>query len=269
MSAKRKIYQQLTSYRTYIVSFVIGVVGIAFVLLSDLIDWQGHLSVQTLLRDFGSLLIASVAVAIVWELSSKRAFYAEALSASRLVDDFTETGLVGASAKWHGNIDWQRLFRSTNYLQILFIYARTWRNTHRVDLIEFAMRPGTKAVIILPYPNNGVLLSAIGQRINKDAQELKSSILEAQNDFIEIFNRTGNAGQKLEIWYLPYGPMYSYYRFGEKAIFTVYQHRKERVEVPTFAMESGGTLYEFFEKEFESIVSGEHPIGIKIFPAHE
>jgi hypothetical protein len=269
MSTNRKIYQQLTSYRTYIVSFIIGVVGVVLILLSDLIDWQGHISVQTLLRDFGSLLIASVAVAVVWELSSKRAFYAEALSASRLVDDVTETGLIGASAKWHGNIDWQRLFRSANNLQILFIYARTWRNTHRVDLIEYAMRANTKAVIVLPDPNNEILLVAIGQRISKESQEVRNSILEAQNDFIDIFNRSGIASQKLEIWYLPYFPAYSYYRFGEKAIFTIYQHRRERIEVPTFVMESGGTLYEFFEKEFESIVSGAHPIGIKVFPAHE
>lgn len=267
MSNTKTTYQQLTSYRTYIVSIVIGVVGVLLILLSDLVDWQGRLSIQTLLRDFGSLLIASVAVALVWELSSKRAFYAEALSASRLVDDVTETGLIGASAKWHGNIDWQRLFRSTNNLHILFIYARTWRNTHRVDLIEFATRANTKAVIVLPDPNNPILLSAIGQRITKDAQELKNSILEAQNDLIEIFNRSGNAREKLEIWYLPYVPMYSYYCFGEKAIFTVYQHQKERLEVPTFVVESGGTLYEFFAQEFKCIIGGEKPIGAKAFPA--
>lgn len=266
MSNTKTTYQQLTSYRTYIVSIVIGVIGVVLIFLSDLVDWQGRLSVQTLLRDFGSLLIASVAVALVWELSSKRAFYAEALSASRLVDDVTETGLIGASAKWHGNIDWQRLFRSTNNLHILFIYARTWRNTHRVDLIEFATRANTKAIIVLPDPNNEILLSAIGQRITKEAQELRASILEAQNDFIEIFNRSGNAREKLEIWYLPYVPMYSYYCFGEKAIFTVYQHQKERLEVPTFIVESGGTLYEFFAQEFKSIVSTEKPIGTKAFP---
>lgn len=269
MNTRNKIYKQLTSYRTYVVSIAMGAAGIVLILLADLINWQNHLSIQTLLRDFGSLLIASVAVAVVWELFSKRSFYAEALSASKLVDEVTETGLIGASAKWHGNIDWQRLFRGTNTLQILFIYARTWRNTHRVDLIDFAMRENTKAVIVLPDPNNEILLTAIGQRVSKEAQELRSSILEAQNDFIEIFNRTGIARQKLEIWYLPFFPAYSYYRFGEKAIFTVYQHRKERIEVPTFVMESGGTLYEFFEQEFESIVSGEHPIGIKIFPAHK
>lgn len=269
MNARSKIYKQLTSYRTYVVALVIGAVGVVLILLAELLGWQNRLWIQTLLRDFGSLLIASVAVAIVWELSSKRSFYAEALSASRLIDDITESGLIGASAKWHGNIDWQRLFRSTNHLQILFIYARTWRNTHRVDLIDFAMRANTNAIIVLPDPNNETLLGAIGQRISKEAQEVRSSILEAQNDFIEVFNRTGIARQKLEIWYLPYFPAYSYYRFGEKAIFTVYQHRRERIEVPTFVMESGGTLYEFFEREFESIVSGENPIGIKVFPAHE
>jgi uncharacterized protein YggE len=131
------------------------------------------------------------------------------------------------------------------------------------------MRASTNAIVVLPDPNNETLLAAIGQRISKEAQEVRNSILEAQNDFIEIFNKTGIARQKLEIWYLPYFPAYSYYRFGEKAIFTVYQHRRERIEVPTFVMDSGGTLYEFFNQEFESIVSGEHPIGTKVFPANE
>ncbi len=75
--------------------------------------------------------------------------------------------------------------------------------------------------------------------------------------------------QKLEIWYVPFMPMYSCYGFGEKIVFTIYQHRKERVEVPTFIVESGGTLYEFFEQEFNSIVSGEYPIGKKVFPVNE
>jgi hypothetical protein len=105
VNTRQKIYNQLTSYRTYIVSSLIGGAGVILMLLADLLNWQNRLWIQTLLRDFGSLLIASVAVAFVWELSSKRAFYAEALSASRLVDDVTETGLIGASAKWHGNID--------------------------------------------------------------------------------------------------------------------------------------------------------------------
>lgn len=131
MNARSKIYEQLTSYRTYIISLLVGVVGFILLLLSDFIDWQGHLTIQTLLRDFGSLLIASIAVAVVWELSSKRAFYAEALSASRLVDDVTETGLIGVSAKWHGDIDWRRLFRSSHVAKFLFWYSRTWRNTNR------------------------------------------------------------------------------------------------------------------------------------------
>jgi hypothetical protein len=264
--SQNNVYKQLTSYRTYVIAFFIGLVGAIFILIAELPSWQNYLWLQSLLRDFGSLFIASVAVALVWELSSKRSFYAEALSTSRLVDDITETGLTGVSAKWHGNIDWQHLFRSSNHLRILFIYARTWRNTHRVDLIDFALRTSTKAVIVLPDPNNEILLTTIGQKINKEAQEVKNLILEAQNDFIEIFNRTGIANQKLEIWYFPYFPAYSYYCFGEKAIFTIYQHRKERMEVPTFAMESGGTLYDFFNQEFECIVGGNSPLGIKAFP---
>ncbi len=266
MNNRSKIYEQLTSFRTYIISLLVGAVGVILLLLSELIDWQNHLTIQTLLRDFGSLLIASIAVAIVWELSSKRAFYAEALSTSRLVDDVTETGLIGVSAKWHGDIDWRGLFKSSYTAKFMFWYSRTWRNTNREHLREFASRANTSAILVLPDPSNEIVVSAIGSKLGKDVQEVKNSILEAQNDFIDIFNEDGHVGHRLEIWYVPFIPMYSCYGLGDKFVFTMYQLRKERVEVPTFIVENGGTLFEFFTQEFESIVSGERPIGTKAFP---
>jgi hypothetical protein len=259
-------YKQLTSFKTYAISLAMGILGIILVLIADLIDWKNHLSIQTLFRDFGSLLIASVAIAVIWELFSKRAFYAEAISASKLVDDITTTGLIGVSARWNGKVDWQRLFRSTNTIHILFIYGRTWRNTHHEELMNFAARANTRAVIVLPDPEDDTLLSGICQRMETDAQELRNRIIESKDEFIEVFNRDGNGNQKLEIWYIPFSPVYSYYCFGEKAIFTIYQHRLERLEVPTFVIESGGTLFEFFRQEFESITEGENSRGRRIFP---
>lgn len=181
MNGTNKTYKRITNIKTYIVAIIMFVVGIVLILLADLIDWGTNLlSLQTLLRDFGSLLIASIAVAVVWELFSKRAFYAEALAASNLVDDIITTGLIGASARWHGNVDWQRLFRGASTIRILFIYGRTWRNTHRDDLLNFAIRANTSAVIVLPDPTNEILLASISQRTGIEIQELRNRINETQ-----------------------------------------------------------------------------------------
>ena len=165
-------YRELTNLRTFISSIVLCLAGILLLFVSDYVDWKNALWLQSLTRDIGSLLIASIAIALVWELFSKRAFYAEALSASKLVDEIVITGLVGASAKWQGNIDWTKLFHNTETVKIFFAYGRTWRNTYREQIVQFASRPNTEAVIVLPDPDDPIVMGSISQRTGTSAFQL-------------------------------------------------------------------------------------------------
>lgn len=263
----QKLYKQLTNLRTYIPSAILAVVGILLLTFADFLDWKNHLSFQSLTRDIGSLLIASVAVATVWELFSKRAFFAEALAISKLADELNVTRLTGLSAHWQGSVDWSNLFRSARNIKIFFAYGRTWRNTYLADLTSFAMRPNTKATIVLPDPSDKSVMISITQRMGIDPDDLSKRISEATQEFIDIFKKSGKEKEKLEIWYIPFAPTYSYYCFGEKAVFTLYHHKAERADCPTFTIEQGGSLYDFFEDDFENLVKQEMPRAKKVFPA--
>jgi hypothetical protein len=267
MNTNNQIYKQLTNFRMYIISILFGAIGLVLLVLADMIDWGEKLSLQTLLRDIGSLLIASVAISIIWELFSKRSFYAEAIATTKLVDDINISGLTGVAISLYGDIDWRKMFNSTNEIKLLFMYGRTWRNFHEEDLINFAKRRNTKTIVVLPDPANVDLFISAAQRIGIKPSELASSVQIAQADFIRIFSKTGNENGKLEVWFIPFVPVYSYYGFGEKAFITIYQHRLERHAVPGFLVEKGGTLYEFFEQDFEAITNGENPRGRKVFPS--
>jgi hypothetical protein len=262
--SKFQPYKQLTNLRTIVSSIILCLSGLLLLFASEYLDWTNALWLQSLSRDIGSLLIASIAIALVWELFSKRAFYAEALSASKLVDEIVVTGLIGASAKWQGNIDWSKLFHVAQSVKIFFIYGRTWRNTYREQIDEFASRPNTNATLILPDPDDSIVMTSISQRTGTPTDELANRVRESTKDFIEIFKKHGE--QKLSIWYVRFAPTYSYYCFDDTAIFTLYQHRLERVEVPTFVIEKGGTLYDFFRDEFESFTDGASPRGRKVYP---
>lgn len=266
--SENNIYKQITNLKTFLPSIVLGVIGIALLVLSDFLDWRDKLSWQSLVRDIGSLLIASVAVATIWELFSKRAFFAEALAASKLVEEINTTGIAGASAKWQGSVNWAKMFKSTNDLKIFFAYGRTWRNAYITDLTEFASRPNTKLTLVLPDSNDTLLMKAICQRMGIKPEELTNRINESKDEFIEIFNKSGKAKDKLQIWVVPFAPTYSYYCFGEKAVFTLYHHRAERTDSPTFIIEKGGTLYKFFESDFDNMTMGEKPRGKKIYPTN-
>ena len=107
-------------------------------------------------------------------------------------------------------------------------------------------------------------MGSISRRTGTPEEELANRVKESAKEFIEIFEKYSES--KLSIWYVPFSPTYSYYCFDSIAVFTLYQHRLERVEVPTFMVEKGATLYDFFRDEFEIFTNKNCPRGRKVYP---
>jgi hypothetical protein len=167
--------KQLTNYRTLLGAIIAVVLGIGAIMLAEMVtslpSW-----LQALLRQIGSLLIASVAIALLWELFSRRALLAELLAQTRLASEIDETGLVGLSAKWRGEVDWPKLFRSAQNLDIFFIYGRTWRNNYLDELQQFALRPGTQLNLVLPDPNDFQITTELAKRIGLSPPRYPSAL---------------------------------------------------------------------------------------------
>lgn len=264
---RSQVYRERTTIRLALLTIVVAAIGLLLLVISS--AWEPVASspeLQTVIRDLGSLLLVTLAVALLWELFARRAFVAELLATTDLAEDIETTGLLGASAKWHGEIDWQRMFASSDTFELLFAYGRTWRNTYRAYLTEFATRNGTSAKIALPDPDDAALVAELARRFEKTPEELAENVREAERDFIEIFRMSDEAERKLEIWRISAAPVWSYYRFNGIAIFTLYKHRPGRKEVPTFIVRKGGTLYEFLRAEFDALVTTEGELSRRSFP---
>ena len=265
---RHQVYKERTTLRLTILGMLIALIGVILLVASS--SWKplsNSPGLQAVARDFGALFIASVAVALLWDLVARRAFVAELLSITRLAEDVEQTGLVGASAKWHGEIDWAQLFASSDNFELLFAYGRTWRNTHRVYLEEFAARKNTKATIALPDPEDANIMTELSNRFETTPEKLIQSIQEAEQDFIEIFGGAQPAADKLQIWRISTAPVWSYYCFDGIAIFTLYRHRRGRHEVPTLIVKKGGSLFEFFQLEFDALSSENSQLSKRFFPA--
>lgn len=248
-----KAYRERTNLRTIIFSILIAVIGVIMFSVSHLNFFDKFPEWQALIRDFGSLFIASVAVAIIWELFSKRAFMSELLTTTQLADQIQDAGLIRVSHKWHGEIDWTNLFRRNDEVDIFFMYGRTWRNINRSELQSFARRDNTKATIILPDLENKALISEIARSVDLTPEEFIDRVNEAIREFIAIFDIERNADARLIILATSAFPVYSYYRFGNIVIVTFYSHDRVKKEVPTFMFEKGGSLFDFFEKDFNGL----------------
>lgn len=261
------VYAERTTLRVILLALTAAATGILFIVLSN--TWvflQSYPGAQAVIKDLGSLMVASVAVAVLWELYARRAFLSEILSTTRLADEVKTTGLIGVSAKWRGEVNWPRLFNTASEMEIFFTYGSTWRNTYKEEIEAFARRKHTRATLLLPDPANAVVMAAIGQRTGMTADQLIARIKAAETDFINLFNVEGKAHEKLTIWHLPFVLSYSYYRFDNTAIFTLYHHRLDRQEVPTFLIEKGGSLFRFFEDEMNAFTGESNPRGVRIFP---
>ncbi len=72
------------------------------------------------------------------------------------------------------------------------------------------------------------------------------------------------AGDRLEIWVVPFVPVFSCYRVDQKAVFALYRHRAGRGGVPAFVVDSEGYLYDFIREEFDVMIGGDNPATRRI-----
>src|SRR5690348_17121919 len=78
--------------------------GILLFLYSDQSLWDKGSPWQVLVGNLGGLLIASVAIALIWELAGKRAFVDEVLAKVRLSHDVSSSGLTAITHDFNRGI---------------------------------------------------------------------------------------------------------------------------------------------------------------------
>jgi hypothetical protein len=67
------------------------------------------------------------------------------------------------------------------------------------------------------------------------------------------------------IWYLYIAPVFSYYIFDDIVVLSLYKHRRERIQIPAFVFEKGGTIYNFISHEHEAIIKKSNGLARLVF----
>lgn len=258
-----KVYSESTSLRTIIVSLITFIIGLTFLLISNIQFLQAYPLVQSVVRDVGSLLVSTVAIAILWELVAKRAFLSELMAQIKIAEEVKEAGLIRIFSEPR-QVNWNEMFESVKDLDIFFMYGRTWRSINGLNLEKMASLPNTKIRVILPDPTNQKLMEEWSGRIYKEPEELKKRIEEATDYFKtlkDLFNK-----KDFSLWYSTESPLYSCYRFDNTFVLTIYHHGSIKYKkVPTFVVEEGKYIYNFLKQEFESLIVEENKTATKIF----
>jgi len=238
------------------------VVGGALLLLSYSADGRWY---QRLLNDFGSIIIASIALVLIFDYWQKEAFFRELFQTAKFGAELKSSGLTGFSSSFQDDIDWDDLFKSSSHLDIFFVYGQTWRNNHVAKVESLLSRDKTRVRVVLPNPGARVVMDEIALRFNYDVPTLQSKIEKARSYFERLGTKYPG---KVEIFYLSRSMTHSYYRFNSAAVLALYSHHPDRSAVPTFTANRGGDIYKFIRDEWYSVIENgvEKGYTLRVFP---
>lgn len=244
-------FRQLTTLQMNLVAVLIAVTGLTLLYLGGRSDlWHDRQGLQAFVNNLGSILIVSVALALIWEFLGKRSFAREILETAQTSTDVHAAGITRIGMNYAEDADWETLFNGVQHLDIFVAYGRTWRNSHINKLRRVAEDKGARVRLYLPDPEDSYTVSSLATRFNTDEARLKDAINEAKAEFISL-QEAGNA--KIEVYFRKGDMVFSCYRFDNTAVVTLYTHSRARGQVPVIVCRKGGSFYDFVRRELEAI----------------
>jgi hypothetical protein len=247
----------IKSRRLRITATVLAVLLLA-VLTLVISEHIGIKWLSTLLNELGSILIASTALALVFDYWQKEAFFNDLFRQARIATQVRASGLVGFSLTPHDKVDWDDLFGQSTKLDVFFVYGSTWRHAHRHRVVSMLTKRTAKLRAMLPDPASSDAIDELARRFRVAPDDLVGRIRDA----IEYFDELGREfPDKVEVILIHRSLVFSFYRFDGMAVLALYKHQGGRGGVPTLLAERGGSLYDFVRDEWDGIVREESDAG--------
>lgn len=255
---QHRLLRERTTLRVVLAAIVAAGLGVALLYVSGRTEWwSGKLAGQRLVADLGGLLVAAVAISLLWEFAGKRKFADEILDKVGVASDIDRAGIVRVTDQYLKEVEWDSYFQRVQKLDVVVAYGRTWRQTHLEQLRAIAGRADARVRVILPDPEDTQSLAVLANRFARTPAQLRDDILEAANEFLAL--RTYGPAT-IRLYFRRGDQVFSCYRLDQTSVVTLYSHSRTRRPVPTIVCRSGGTLYDFIRQEIEAMLSNSREI---------
>jgi hypothetical protein len=263
--AEPQLHRSVSNWVAIATSVATMLGAIAFLYAVEKIAWfNTHPTWQKIADEIGAIIFVTGLIAILWELRARRALVDEIFAAAKLSERIRHAGVTDATADFLGDVDWQQLFDGAREVDVFFAYGGGWRGQHVERLREVNRRAGARLRVILPDPTSADTVRELARRFGYSESEVVAKINESIKTF-ENLAREAEATAGIEVWVLPKTPMYSFYRFDDRALFALYQHKGTRATVPAFTIRRGGSLFTFFESDLDVMMSGNNATARIVF----
>ncbi len=202
--------------------------------------WVGELT-----KELGTAAFGIGIIALMWELTARRAFMSEILATVDLSEDIEGQGIIHVSDAYL-RVPWPEMFKETRTFDVFFSYARTWTNANALHLQEMADRPVPMRVL-LPDPEDARVVGELALWYRTSADDIQGRIRGAIAHYTQL---AGRPNAKIEMRLTKRCPLFTVYLFTQVVVFTTHSHRPAPTPVPTVIAKAGKPLYAFFQDEF-------------------
>ena len=210
-----------------------------------------HVELQERLEELTSLL------------NSTRQSDAERRRSTRSKPKTTTSGVLDYFEDIVDIVDlWQELFLESRRLDLLVMYASTWRNTHLKHLREMLCRSGSRLRVVLPR-EHPELLRLYAARLGVSPNALRSRI----NDAVTEFQNLAKYG-RVEIYRTSCYMNHALYLFELRGVFAFYSFRTDRSPTPALLI-GEGSLLEFAREDFAWLVSKKNKATQLVFASRK
>lgn len=207
-----------------------------------------------LLFNVGAFVIASVAMALIFQFWQLRSLLDDLYEHARITTQLRQARLSGFSVAFHDGVPWEELFTGSASLQLMVAYAATWRNAQQARLEALVDKAGSRLEVILPNPEAVEVCEELGRRFDTNVDETKKRIEEAIQFYRVLQSRTKGT---MRIYLYNRPPLFTFYIFDRRAVFTTYRHSRGRGPILTLMADRGGEMFTWLTEEWNAITGAE------------
>lgn len=140
---------------------------------------------------------------------------------------------------------YKNLFQISKTVTTSFIHSRRWRESNLDSICNFLNKEGSHWDMLLPDVENEELIKMMKSHFS-DGVTIVSMIIDAYMFCIENIKKYSD---KLTVYLYTFYPTYSFYKFDNKIIVSLYPLTSERRPTPTLLFDLDADHNDFFEQE--------------------
>lgn len=141
-------------------------------------------------------------------------------------------------------------FSGAQKVTTYFIHSRRWRETNLVYIEQYLERDAVHWDVILPDITDRNLVSQLKKHFS-DGNDIVTKVVDAYNYFNGLAKKYP---QKIEIRLFNLYPVYTFYKFDNKMVISLYPLTTERRPTPTFLIDVNAQYSEFFKDDVTDIL---------------